>query len=103
MDAAAARGSGFGCSTCGGEGRCAGFLAFAGAGCLLVKVGDGFGWGAEEGDLEFGRVEGQNGAELGRWEWCFLHAWFGGYEELLVLDGNVEGGLYLCREVLECR
>lgn len=100
VDAAAACWSGFICSARCGERGGAGFLALAGAGGLFVEVGDGFGWGAEESNLEFERVEWEERVELSGREWSLLHTRLGGYEELLVLSWNVEGALYLCGEVL---
>lgn len=55
MDSSAVGGGGFlVCASGCGEGGGACFLAFAYGFGLFVEVGDGFGWGAEEGDFEFG-------------------------------------------------
>lgn len=55
-----------------------------------MEVCDCFGGGSEEGDLEFGGGCLEDRVETSWWEWRFLHSWLRGYEELLVVDWNIQ-------------
>lgn len=65
-----------------------------------MEIGDSLGGCAEEGDLEFGGVQMEDGFQLARWEGRLLHSWFRRDEELLVFAWDVQLGLYRCGEVL---
>lgn len=100
MDAAAAAGRCLFVTSCCSESRCSCFLASLFAGGLFVEIGDCFGGGAEESDFEFRGRCLEDCIQTSWRERSFLHSWLWGYEELLIVYGDVEDSLYFGGEVL---